>query len=369
MQEWEITVEELRRSLERGEEIVLLDVRSAEDRREWFIPGSVHRDIYALLKSGDASALQDFSVTAESPVVVVCNRGRTSMVAVELLRKQGIPAVSLRGGMQAWSLAWNLAAVPLGSDGVQVHQVRRTGKGCLSYLVASAGEAAVIDASVEVDVYLELAERGGWRITRVLETHVHADHLSRGRALAEATGATLHLPEQKRVKFGFSPLGNGDLIGVGKATIEVLAVPGHTIESACYLLDGKALFTGDTLFLESVGRPDLASEADRETRERAALLYRSLRRIAELPGETVVLPGHTASPVPFDGNPLMASLREVLDRVQLLALSEDQFVQEILSRIPPPPSNYLEIVRLNEEGASVDDPSVLEAGANRCAVA
>lgn len=367
MESWEITAEELRRLLERGAEIALLDVRAAEDRKEWFIPGSVHRDIYGLLQGADGRAMDGVSVPPGSPVVVVCNRGRTSMLVVELLRRHGIPAVSLRGGMQAWSLAWNLAEVSL--EGTSILQVRRTGKGCLSYLVASAEEAAVIDPSVEADVYLELAASRGWRITRVLDTHVHADHLSRARALAELTGAAVHLPEQKRVRFPFVPVRDGDNLAVGKAKLEVLSVPGHTFESACYLLDGRALFTGDTLFFDSVGRPDLAAGDQGEARERASSLYRSLGRIAALPGETVVLPGHTAQPVPFDRRPLMDRLAVVLERVELLRLSEGEFVEAILSRLPPPPANHLEIVRLNEEGRSVDDPTLLEAGANRCAVA
>jgi glyoxylase-like metal-dependent hydrolase (beta-lactamase superfamily II)/rhodanese-related sulfurtransferase len=366
--DWEITVDELRRLLERGEGIALWDVRSAEDRREWFIPGSVHWDVDALLRSGDVSALENWYAPAGLPVVVVCNRGRTSGSVVEWLRKREISAFSLRGGMQAWSLAWNLAEVPWDDGAVRVLQVRRTGKGCLSYFVASGGEAAVIDPSVEPDVYLDLAERRGWRITRVLDTHVHADHISRSRALARATGADLHLPEQKRVKFAFSSLKDRETVKVGQVTLEILATPGHTFESACYLLEGKALFTGDTLFLDGVGRPDLAAEGEEETRARAALLYHSLRRIAGLPRGTLVLPGHTASPVPFDGEPLVASLGEVLERVELLELAEEDFVQRIMSRMPSPPANHWEIVRLNEEGRSVDDPAVLEAGANRCAV-
>ena len=105
-----------------------------------------------------------------------------------MLAKRGFDARSLAGGMKAWSLAWNAAEVPLTDASVRVIQVRRTGKGCLSYIVASAGEAAVIDPSVSPDVYIELASRHGWSIRYVLETHVHADHLSRARELAQADG-------------------------------------------------------------------------------------------------------------------------------------------------------------------------------------
>lgn len=364
----EITVEELRRLLERGEQIAILDVRSAADRNEWFIPGSVHRDIYDSLRSGRRDVVDDLPIPSGLPLVVVCNRGRTSMLAVSLLRERGVPAVSLKGGMQAWSLAWNLARVPLEGNDAEVLQIRRTGKGCLSYLVGSAGEAAVIDASVDPGVYVGLARELGWRITKVLDTHIHADHLSRSRLLASTTGAALYLPEQGRAKFAFQPVRDGEILALGNIRLEVLATPGHTFESVCYLAGGRALCTGDTLFLNSVGRPDLAARADEETTKRAALLYRSLLRLLELPPETAVLPGHTANPVAFDGIPRVATLGEVLGRIDLLHQGEPEFVAAVLARIPPPPSNHLKIVSLNERGEWVDDPTILETGGNRCAL-
>jgi glyoxylase-like metal-dependent hydrolase (beta-lactamase superfamily II) len=128
--------------------------------------------------------------------------------------------------------------------------VRRTGKGCLSYLVGSGGEAAVIDASLDPEVYIELAKQRGWKIARVLDTHVHADHLSRSRGLAELVGATLHMPEGVPLSYPLSALGEGETLEVGTARLDAVRTPGHTPESMSYLLDGGELFTGDTLFIE-----------------------------------------------------------------------------------------------------------------------
>ena len=128
-------------------------------------------------------------------------------MAAEQLRQRGIDAFPLAGGMKSWSLAWNTAELVLGNT--TVVQVRRTGKGCLSYLIGSGSEAVVIDASLEPAVYLRLADQHGWSIRYVLDTHVHADHLSRSRALAEAAGAKLLLPAQKRVRFAFTPIEDG----------------------------------------------------------------------------------------------------------------------------------------------------------------
>jgi glyoxylase-like metal-dependent hydrolase (beta-lactamase superfamily II) len=129
------------------------------------------------------------------------------------------------------------------------------------------------------------------------------------------------------------------------------------------------LFTGDTLFLSGVGRPDLEASAS-EARERATALYHSLQRLLILSAETVVLPGHTSEPVPFDDQPLSATIGEVAGRVPLLELDEQAFVETILGRIPPTPPNHAQIVALNEAGALPDgELTDLEAGANRCAVA
>jgi glyoxylase-like metal-dependent hydrolase (beta-lactamase superfamily II) len=224
----------------------------------------------------------------------------------------------------------------------------------------------VIDASVEPEGYLKLVEGHGWRITRVIDTHVHADHISRARRLAELTGAILHLPAGAPVSYPHLPLGHGDEIEVGGVELRAISTPGHTPESACYLLDGKALFTGDTLFLTAVGRPDLGATPE-QAKEKARALHRSLVRLLDLPPETVVLPGHTAEPVPFDGKPLSAALGEVRGDVALLREGEEAFVEKVSGRVSPPPTNHEQIVKLNRSGRLPEaDPADLEAGANRC---
>jgi len=290
------------------------------------------------------------------------------MLAAERLRARGLDAVSLEGGMRAWSLAWNSAEVPCPGSTARIVQLRRTGKGCLSYLIGSGGDAVVIDASLDPQVYHRVADEHGWRICTVLETHLHADHLSRARALAADTGARLCLPTTDRVSFEYAPLKEGDNLHVGSAGLRVLHTPGHTPESACYLLNGWALFTGDTLFLAAVGRPDLEASAG-QARRRAHVLHASLQRLVALPPETVVLPAHTSEPVAFDGRPISATLGEVQERTSLLRETEEAFVSQILTRLPPTPPNHHRIVALNEAGTLPDDSTELEAGANRCAVA
>jgi glyoxylase-like metal-dependent hydrolase (beta-lactamase superfamily II) len=212
-----------------------------------------------------------------------------------------------------------------------------------------------------------LAEGRGWQITRVLDTHIHADHLSRSRRLAEVAGAVLHMPEGSSVSYPFSALGDGDALGVGAATLEAVKTSGHTSESTSYLLDGRALFAGDTLFLSAVGRPDLDATPE-ASREKAHDLYRSLRRLFALDPETLVLPGHTSEPVAFDRELIGAALAQVRERIQVLSESEDAFVEKIVGHAPPTPKNFERIVKLNRAGEAPEgEPTELEAGANRCA--
>jgi glyoxylase-like metal-dependent hydrolase (beta-lactamase superfamily II)/rhodanese-related sulfurtransferase len=363
-----IDVETLRTWLEEGRPVTLLDIRPTDERVEWSIPGSFHVDAYDALKANDPKALANVEFPSDIPVVTVCAAGKTSLVAAQQLQARGVQALSLEGGMKAWSLAWNIAEVPLLDSHARVIQVRRTGKGCLSYLIADGNTAVVIDASLDPQVYLNLAHRNGWWIERVLDTHIHADHLSRSHQLAQLSGATLFLPELTRVSFPFTPIRDGDMLEIGTVRLAALRTPGHTSESTCYLLDQHVLLTGDTLFLTGVGRPDLAADAD-EVRRRASDLYTSLQTLLALPPETIVLPGHTSTPVAFDSDPIASTLADILEQVGVIHATHEVFIQQILARIPPTPPNYERIVRLNEIGVLPErDVTELEAGANRCAI-
>jgi len=362
----EIATDTLQLWLEEGRPVCVLDIRAPGDREQWSIPGSLHVNAYDRLKAGSADALAGVDLPADRPVVTICNAGKVSQAAAEQLRQRGLDAYPLAGGMKSWSLAWNTAELAIG--GASVLQVRRTGKGCLSYLVGSGTDAAVIDASLDPTVYLRLAEQYGWSICYVLDTHIHADHLSRSRALAEAAGAKLLLPAQNRARFPFWPIQDEQVIEFGGARIQAISTPGHTMESMCYDLNSTALFTGDTLFLSGVGRPDLKASLD-EAAARARVLYRSLCRLRQLPSATIVFPGHTAQPVEFDHKPICGELGQISACIASWLDSEEDFVRTILGRIPPTPPNFTQIVEWNEAGAMPGgDPTDLEAGANRCAV-
>jgi glyoxylase-like metal-dependent hydrolase (beta-lactamase superfamily II)/rhodanese-related sulfurtransferase len=364
----QIDVETLRGWLDSQQPVTVIDVRTDEDRAQWAIPGSRHVNAYQSLRSGQPGALADAAFPADRPIVTVCGAGRMSLVAADVLSERGFDVHSLTGGMKAWSLAWNTARIPIADDRITIIQVRRTGKGCLSYVVISDSEAAVIDASLPIEVYEDIARSHGARIRRVIETHIHADHLSRARQLAERVGAQLLLPLQQRVAFPFTAVSDGDEIAIGNARLIARHTPGHTAESVSCILPNHAVFTGDTLFTKGVGRPDLHADAA-GTRDRARALFKSLQVIREIGPGVIVLPAHTSEPVAFDGHPVMSGMSSIDSWLGDWLASESSFVDRVVSRLPETPPNFGRIVELNERGELPDgDVTELEAGANRCAV-
>lgn len=360
-----VSVEELQELLTAGRALNVLDIREPADR-DWSIPGSLMVDAYAVVNSGSLGPLADVAF-GPGPVVTVCGIGRTAAVATALLRANGVEAVTLEGGMQAWSLAWNTAQAEFSE--CHVIQVRRTGKGCLSYIVESEGKAVVIDASLDANVYRRLLRERGWRLVAAVDTHIHADHLSRSRALAQQEDVELWLPAQDRTRYPFRPVADGDRIAFGSTALVSLHTPGHTAESTTYVLDAVAAFTGDTLFLAGVGRPDLQGGSRGESASHARILHESIGRILELPRAATLLPGHVSEPIPFDGHLLATKVGTIRDTVALSRRDPDEFVEAVLARIPPNPPNHSRIVELNELGQLPKDPAELEAGANRCAIA
>src|SRR5690242_4928969 len=167
----------LREWLDNGEPVFVLDVRPSAQREEWQIPGSHYIDAYKRLNEGDESVFDEIDLPEHTKVVTVCAAGRTSQIAADVLKKKGIDACSLEGGMKAWSTAWNVATKQF--KNFEVLQIRRTGKGCLSYILSSDKEAIIIDASLPLEVYEKLIGDRGLSLKYVVETHIHADHLSR----------------------------------------------------------------------------------------------------------------------------------------------------------------------------------------------
>jgi glyoxylase-like metal-dependent hydrolase (beta-lactamase superfamily II)/rhodanese-related sulfurtransferase len=362
----EIDANTLREWLDSGKKLNLLDVRPIPEREEWQIPGSIHANVYDKLKANNPEALQGIALDQSIPVVTICAGGRTSLIAAELLISKGYEAYNLHGGMKGWSMAWNSAR--LSFPNFDIIQFRRTGKGCLSYMIISENKAMVIDASLPIEVYQEQLQNENAELIFVADTHIHADHLSRSILLAGENNIIPHLPINDKVVYDFQCIEDNMIFELGRIKIKAISTPGHTNESTSYLIDGKALLTGDTLFINGVGRPDLKADTE-EAISKSKMLYNSLKQIFSFDQGIIVLPGHTSKPVAFDGKPIQATLQEIKSNIPMLMLGEEEFANTILQRIPATPSNYPSIVEKNIQGDfSNINPLDLEAGANRCAV-
>ena len=362
-----ISAQELQKLLEEGREVFVLDIRPKEQRDEWKIEGSHYKDAYKALNEGDNSILDDINIPQNIPVVTVCAAGRSSQIAAEALKEKGFDAHSLEGGMKAWNYAWNIAEVV--DDNITIVQVRRVAKGCLSYIIGSEGEAIVVDASLDPQVYLEIAAEHNWTIKYVTDTHIHADYISRTIELAKATGAQHLFTENAEVDYDFTPLKDREIITLGSARLTAVHTSGHTPESISYLINNNYLLTGDTLFIDGVGRPDLKADQQQGI-QKAGQLYESLNKIFTLSkDDLLILPAHTSRPIAFDKIPIAGKLSVLRNNIDLLKFPKADFVEQIVNRIPPTPPNYLQIAALNKAGnyAGVN-PADLEAGANRCAV-
>lgn len=361
-----VNADTLRGWLDRNEPVFILDVRSPDQREEWQIPGSHYLNAYKRLNEGDNSVLDEINIPENAKVVTVCAAGRTSQIAAKALREKGVEAYSLEGGMKAWGTAWNTAQKKF--DEFEIVQVRRTGKGCLSYIITSGNEAGIIDASLPLEVYRQLLEKRKLSLKYALETHIHADHLSRSKQVADYFHVPLLLPVPNKVHFSFNAIEPDTVIAIGGVSLQVIPTPGHTVESVSFYIKNKALFTGDTLFADGVGRPDLKASSE-ESRTKAKLLYQSLQHLITFPDDVMIFPAHTNKPVLFNHQILANSVGEVKERVQFLRVGEEEFVRQILESVPPTPPNYLSIVEKNFTGNFTEAESVeLEAGANRCAI-
>jgi glyoxylase-like metal-dependent hydrolase (beta-lactamase superfamily II) len=341
---------------------LVLDIRRAAEFEEWHIPGSVNVDVYDELTADPDSAEPALAELPEdSEVVTVCAEGVVSRTATDVLRELGYDAVTLGDGMSGWSRVHRRAEVSVDLNGALV-QVARPGKGCLSHVLVSEGEAAVFDPSHCLDEY-------DADLVGVFDTHAHADHVSGAAALADRRGVPYSLHPKDALALDATPIEDGQTVAVGGLDVEVVHTPGHSEGSVSFGVDGAALLTGDTLFHESVGRVELGVEAgieDADVKENGATLYGSLRRLLDRPDDAVVLPAHDpGSPEP----PVSASLGEVRERNADLGRDREAFVAELASDVPDHPPNFGRVKRTNVglESVPAGELAELEPGPNNCA--
>lgn len=371
----EIDVRELLSKVDSGEAPLVLDVRNDEEFEGWRIEARrqfdiVHIPYFDFIENEDEAVRR--LPESVNDVVVVCAKGGSSEMVAEILRASGIPARNLIGGMIAYGeyLDPVKVAPPEHRGGFEIWQFNRRGKGCLSYVILSRGEAVVVDPSRAVEAYESFLARAQARLVYALDTHIHADHVSGGPALAArlgagyfvSAGAGFDLRQQTRALQA-----NGEL-KFGDTSVRVIASPGHTPGSVCYLVADCCLLSGDTLFKNSLGRPDLGGQVLQWSRD----LFHTLRaRIAPLPNSTLVLPAHYAdvSEIGADGV-VSATLGELRRDLAELRISDpDSFAETMKRTVGTAPPEYAEMIDVNlgKTKADADRLVLWELGKNQCA--
>jgi glyoxylase-like metal-dependent hydrolase (beta-lactamase superfamily II) len=357
---------ELADRLARREQLTVLDVRADAD---W----PIEAPSATLLHLPAERVLADPAKTAaglRGPVAVVCNRGMKADAVASALRAEGTDAVVVAGGMRGWIEALRPWPVGLAVEGLELVQIQRPGRGCLSYMLAAGGEALVVDPAPDAAFYVALAEEREAQIVQVFDTHIHADHLSGARTLAAAAGAKLRLPEpslERGLAYGDQgvPLRDGEEIELGGVRVRAVALPGHTTDMTGLVVGDRAVLSGDSLFADGIARPDLQRRDEAGAAAMAELLHRTIHeRLLSLPGDAVLLPGH-AHPGVHDG-PIAPRLDEVRAAVPELAIEDaSRFAAELTAAMPDRPANYESIIAVNS-GLHPFDPE-LESGGNSCA--
>ena len=375
-----ISATELKRLFDSDERFVLVDTRDRESFESWRL-ADARQYLYKPHHEFDCEAFEaETGIGSEESVVTICAKGKSSRALAEELAAAGYDDVRyVEDGMRAWSAVYDAVDIDAGGD-ADIVQIQRRAKGCLGYLVADpeAGVAAAVDPTRHIDEFVAAAAERGWQIERVLDTHIHADHISGGRQLADELSVPYHLGERasdRDVGVDYEPLARNEVVTVGDVDLKAVFTPGHTSGMASYLVDENALLTGDTVFVDSVGRTELQfGAADADTG--AKLLYESLHgTILAEPDSVTVLPGHfhvgdDGSYGIDPGTPAATTVAKLRTELPVLELDRASFVATVRDAAPEKPPNYERIIAINRGRASPDDEVEaieLELGPNRCA--
>ncbi len=375
----QIAPEELARRLDQGERLQVLDVRAADRVAAGRIAFGQALDFHALPGSElyGLPSLESLQLDAAGPVAVICNHGNSSKKATAFLRERGVAAYSVIGGMAGWDTVYLPRELTPTPSFEHVVQLDRIGKGALSYVLLSDGEALIVDPARHLDRYEAVLEHFGARAVGVVDTHVHADYLSGARAAASKWRVPYYLhPDDARSpydgtvgRFDYEPLTPGDAIAVGRATLQVEHTAGHTLGSVSLVSEDGLALTGDFLFVHSIGRPDLGGRSA----EWARVLWQSLERVRKRwPGDLVILPAHYGSDLERRANRTVAARFDVLAATNEAAAIQDEraFQQWIAAHTPIFPDSYRTIKTANLGLVDVGeaDAEILEFGPNQCAI-
>ncbi|MGE6752586.1 MBL fold metallo-hydrolase [Rossellomorea sp. NPDC071047] len=368
----ELTSKELTKKILNGDSMFILDVRPKDAFDDWKVEGKNVKIInkpFSELKD-NLGSVQSI-LPPDEAIYVICAKGNSSTKTAEMLVDAGMDNIySVNGGMQAWSEY--LEPVKIGDvSGGSLYQFVRIGKGCLSYAIVSNREVAFVDSSRILGSYKKFIQEHKVSVKAVLDSHLHADHISGGRSLSSEYNSPYYLPpkDAEDVQYEYKELNDDTVINVGDTTIKAVYSPGHTIGSTSFIVDDHYLLTGDILFIDSIGRPDLAGKAEDWVGDLRKTLY---TRYKDLADELIVLPAHfmTIDEMNEDGSvshPLKALYRE---NHGLNIQDEQEFRKTVTENLPPQPNSYEKIRETNmgKMHPEEEEQREMETGPNRCAV-
>ena len=368
---------ELYQWIEQKENCVFLDVRNEDDHGRFMVEGPNEVDMrnipyFDFIETPDAASSQ---LNKSDSIRVICAKEGSARFVAELLKSSGFSDVRwLEEGIVSWGNVLIPNQIP-GGGRYTVWQFNRPGKASCSYGLIFDGQMMIFDPSRNIDFYTAFAEEHDVKITHVFETHLQADYISGGPRLSELTGAQYiaHEGDYAGTAITYAPVTDGQEItfcGEGGPVILCTHSPGHTPGSTTYVVDEKYMISGDTVFIVSIGRPDLG----RKVVEWAKQLYETLKtRIAVMPDNLLVLPGHYTD-WELEANEdylilndfgTVKSLNEEIYRIE----NEGEFVDYIVENMRDQPAVYDEIRKVNSGWISPEESEqdIMDLGKNECA--
>lgn len=362
----------------RQDEMIILDVRNEEDFSRFSVEGPFSFDMvnvpyFDFMEEESASVAK---VSRDKPIKVVCAKEGSAKYVSDILVNHGFEDVAyLAGGIKTWGNLLAPKQMNPDSDSYALYQFIRPGKASCNYGLIYKGEMIIFDPSRNYDFYHTFAQKQNAKIVRTFETHLQADYISGSKQIANETGADIfaHNGDFKEASFKYNPVNDGESYIMGKSgpEIRILHSPGHTPGSTCYIIDDHYLISGDTVFILSVGRPDLGGKA----KEWSATLFDTLtNKVQTLDHNLTVLPGHFMDWT--EANDKLAfseKLEKIIDHnAPVYELdSSEKFTEYILDNMRASPEVYDEIRKVNTGllDVEIDEADIMDLGKNECAAA
>jgi glyoxylase-like metal-dependent hydrolase (beta-lactamase superfamily II) len=355
-------------------DLIVLDVRNSQDFARFKVEAPLP---FAMLNVSyfDFMEIEEECVARvpkDKAVRVVCAKEGSAKFVAEILARHGFADVGyLEGGIKSWG---NLL-VPMQlaeSERYRLYQFIRPGKASCSYGLIQGDELMLFDPSRNIDFYVDFARRHDCRIVKTFETHLQADYIAGSRLLGQAAGVEVlaNSEDFSQANFPYTRLQDGASYGFSRPGVAVRCVftPGHTPGSTTYIIDGKYMITGDTIFIRSIGRPDLGGQVEAWS----AKLFDTLQNLLKSPDDLIVLPGHFMNWEEADARMTFAATlgaTKAFNKAIYAIADQAEFLAFIQGNMRKQPDEYATIRRINANLEQVDDDRAeeLDLGKNECA--